>query len=93
TQDETYLAAYGWKGARGDNWWRTGTLSGTSCFVYRKDNGYTYAVILNSSVWMGHRFNNYIKIMMDNAIQHLDTQSDIDLFWQNKPSENLLPNI
>ncbi len=87
----SYKDAYGWKGARGENWWRTGTLAGSACFINRKDDGYTYAVILNSSVWMGHRFNKYIKWMMDKSILHLDDASHQNLFYQGGFQENLLP--
>ncbi|WKK74262.2 serine hydrolase domain-containing protein [Marivirga salinae] len=88
---KSYKDAYGWKGARGENWWRTGTLAGSACFIYRKDNGYSYAVVLNSSVWMGHRFNKYIKWMMDKSIMHLDDSSKHNLFYQDKIQNNLLP--
>jgi len=91
TGGKGYLDAYGWKGTRGENWWRTGTLSGTSCFLYRKSNGFTYAVILNSSVWMGHRFNKYIKYMMDKAIKSLNTENPNDFLWQNRPEKSILP--
>lgn len=93
TSDEKYLSAYGWKGTRGENWWRTGTLSGTSCFMYRKDNGYTYAVILNSSVWMGHRFTKYIQNLMDKAVLTLPDHDSLDLLWQNRPEKSILPEI
>ncbi|MFQ3215437.1 MAG: hypothetical protein ACI9C9_002987, partial [Marivirga sp.] len=73
--------------------WRTGTLSGTSCFMFRKSNGYTYAVILNSSVWMGHRFNKYIQRLMDGAVHLIDDQNKIDLLWQNRPEKSILPYV
>jgi CubicO group peptidase (beta-lactamase class C family) len=85
-----YTDAFGWKGARGENYWRTGTLAGSACFINRKDDGYTYAVILNSSVWMGHRFNKYIKWMMDKNIQELDDYQK-NLFFQNQNSKSILP--
>lgn len=87
----SYKDAYGWKGARGENWWRTGTLAGTACFINRKDDGFTYAVVLNSSVWMGHRFNKYIKWMMDKSIVHLDDSTNKNLFYQDGIQNNLLP--
>lgn len=87
---KNYKDAFGWKGARGENYWRTGTLAGTACFIYRKENGFTYAVILNSSVWMGHRFNKYIKWMMDKAILNLENHQQ-NLFYQNQNLKNILP--
>jgi CubicO group peptidase (beta-lactamase class C family) len=87
----SYKDAFGWKGARGENYWRTGTLAGSACFINHKDDGYTYAVILNSSVWMGHRFNRYIKWMMDKAIVELEDH-ERNLFYQNhNSSNNILP--
>jgi CubicO group peptidase (beta-lactamase class C family) len=86
----SYKDAYGWKGARGENYWRTGTLAGSACFIQRKDDGYSYAVILNSSVWMGHRFNNYIKWMMNKAILELDNHQQ-NLFYQNPNARSILP--
>ncbi|WP_375577767.1 serine hydrolase domain-containing protein [Marivirga tractuosa] len=87
---KSYRDAYGWKGVKGENYWRTGTLAGSACFIQRKEDGYTYAVILNSSVWMGHRFNNYIKWMMDEAILELDNHQR-NLFYQNHHSSSILP--
>ncbi|WMN06767.1 serine hydrolase domain-containing protein [Marivirga arenosa] len=86
----SYKDAYGWKGAKGENFWRTGTLAGSACFINRKDNGYTYVVILNSSVWMGHKFNRYIKWMMDKAIWKLENH-DRNLFYQNPTASSILP--
>jgi len=83
--------AYGWKGVDGDNWWRTGTLAGSSSFLYRREDGYTYAIIFNASVWMGHRFKTYIKHMMDNAIQSFDDRPTKDYMWQTRPEKGLLP--
>jgi len=89
---DNYKDAFGWKGARGENYWRTGTLAGSACFINRKENGYTYAVILNSSVWMGHRFNRYIKWMMDKSIMKLENHEQ-NLFFQNHNSFNILPMV
>ncbi|MBK6264402.1 beta-lactamase family protein [Marivirga sp. S37H4] len=83
--------AFGWKGTKGENWWRTGTLAGTSCFIYRKANGYTYSVLLNSSVWMGAGFNKYIKWMMDDAIEHFEGREFKNYFWENRPESIILP--
>ncbi len=91
TGSERDTDAFGWKGSKGENWWRTGTLAGTSCFIYRKENGYTYAVLLNSSVWMGAGFNKYIKWMMDDAIENFEGKEFKDYFWENRPEKNILP--
>jgi CubicO group peptidase (beta-lactamase class C family) len=87
-----YRYAYGWKGAQGNNYWRTGTLAGSTCFMKRNEDGYSYAVILNSSVWMGYRFNDYIKWMMDKAIYKVDSH-DRNLFYQDQHSLRALPLV
>ncbi len=91
TAGTNYNDAFGWKGTRGDDWWRTGTLAGTSCFMQRKADGYTYAVILNSSVWMGHNFNKYIQWMMDDALDCFDGKENFNYFWENRPENTILP--
>lgn len=85
--------AFGWKGAENGNWWRTGTLAGSSCFIFRKDSGYTYAMVVNSSVWMGYKFNRYIKWMMDKAILELEDNPKQNLFYQDGIQNNLLPLV
>lgn len=86
TDVENYHDAIGWKGSRDGNWWRTGTLSGTSSFVYRRNDGLSFAIIANSSVWMGHRFNKRMKWMMEDAVKHFDEWEDQDLFLANDPN-------
>lgn len=88
---DIYRDTYGWKATDGENWERTGTLAGTSCMVYRKENGYSYAVILNSSVWMGHAFNQYIQWMMDDALKSFEGKEFKNLFWENRPEKAILP--
>lgn len=91
TEGENANDAFGWKGTKGDDWWRTGTLAGTSCYMTRKANGYTYAVILNSSVWMGHNFNKYIQWMMDEALDCFEDKQFFNYFWESRPENAILP--
>jgi CubicO group peptidase (beta-lactamase class C family) len=91
TDGENYNDAFGWKGTRGEDWWRTGTLAGTSCFIKRKSSGYTYAVILNSSVWMGHNFNKYIEWMMEESLDCFEDKDFFNYFWENRPEKAILP--
>lgn len=39
----------GWRSVRGEHWWRTGTLSGTSALLTRDNNGYSWVVISNTT--------------------------------------------
>jgi CubicO group peptidase (beta-lactamase class C family) len=47
TSGERSVYAKGWNVKRG-NWWHTGSLNGTSAFICRAANGYTWAFLLNS---------------------------------------------
>lgn len=39
----------GWRDVKGDHWWRTGTLSGTSALLTRDRNGMSWVVISNTT--------------------------------------------
>lgn len=39
----------GWRSVRGEHWWRTGTLSGTSALLTRDTNGYSWVIIANTT--------------------------------------------
>ncbi|MBO3699683.1 serine hydrolase [Roseivirga sp. E12] len=39
----------GWRSVKGQHWWRTGTLSGTSALLTRDLNGYSWVVISNTT--------------------------------------------
>lgn len=39
----------GWRSVKGQHWWRTGTLSGTSALLTRDLNGYSWVVIANTT--------------------------------------------
>lgn len=60
--------ALGWKGARGQRWWRTGSLSGTNALVYRLDEHTTYVCLINRSHWNGYRFNRTLHGQMSKSI-------------------------
>jgi len=72
---------FGWKGvdAHG-NWWRTGTLAGTSALLMRQADGTTFAVILNSSTYSGARFTTEINKTMQKALSGVDEWPKHDLF-------------
>lgn len=62
------------------NWWRTGTLSGTSAFMMRRCDGVSFAFITNTSTWRGSKFAYDIKEMMLEAIDNVGWWPDVDLF-------------
>ena len=39
----------GWRSVRGEHWWRTGTLSGTSALLTRDEKGYSWVVVSNTT--------------------------------------------
>jgi len=39
----------GWRATKGEHWWRTGTLSGTSALLTRDENGYSWVIISNTT--------------------------------------------
>lgn len=39
----------GWRDVKGDHWWRTGTLSGTSALLTRDRNGMSWVVVSNTT--------------------------------------------
>ena len=39
----------GWRDVRGEHWWRTGTLSGTSALLTRDSNGMSWVVVSNTT--------------------------------------------
>ena len=67
--------------AQGD-WWRTGTLSGTSAMLKRQHDGYTWMVVTNTSSWKGSRFPMLIDGMMRDAMSRVETWPDTDLYAQ-----------
>lgn len=82
TLDDPDKYCFGWVHSDNcGNWWRTGTLSGTSAFMMRRADGISFAFITNTSTWRAARFAYDIKKMMLDAI---DTIS----WW---PSEDLFP--
>lgn len=66
------------------NWWRTGTLSGTSAFMMHRADGISFAFVTNTSTWRGSKFAYDIKEMMLQALDTVDWWPSIDLFpyWE-----------
>lgn len=85
------MSPIGWRGANeSGDWWRTGTLAGTSALMMRKENGISYSIILNTSTYSGARFTAEINRMMTRAINTIDYWPEHDLFDHYEPTA-LLP--
>ncbi len=76
---------FGWKGVREDNWWRTGSFSGTSALLYKQSDSISWVVILNSSTWKGASFPNYIHANMKKCLSTVNQWPVYDLFQYRKP--------
>lgn len=70
----------GWIGTYNNIWWRSGTLTGTSAFVFKGNNGFSYVFITNTSTWKGPDFSRYINRMMGRAINKVENWPEEDLF-------------
>lgn len=64
---------------RGD-WWRSGTMAGTSAMLRRGANGYTWVFITNTSSWKGSRFPSMINTMIQQAFNRVEEWPEKDLF-------------
>jgi CubicO group peptidase (beta-lactamase class C family) len=79
----------GWAGTDGrGNWWRTGTLAGTSALVMRQNDGISWAVFFNSSTIMGTRLPIVTHREMQAALNKIDHLPEHDLFDYFQPSRH-----
>ncbi len=82
---------YGWTGtnAKGE-WWRTGTLSGTSALVKRQENGISWVFVMNSTAKKGAKFPVQINKTMINAISTVKKWPVYNLFDYYEPKSKEL---
>lgn len=78
---------FGWRGVDDKgNWWRTGTLAGTSALVMRQPDGINFAVVLNSSTYSGSRFTTEINKAMKKALSNIEEWPTHDLLQYYEPT-------
>ncbi len=65
--------------SRGD-WWRSGTLAGTSAMMKHQKDGFSWVFITNTSSWTGSKFPNKIERMMHQALNRVKSWPERDLF-------------
>lgn len=71
----------GWaKVTQNDEWIRSGSLAGTSAFIKRQNNGYTWVFLTNTSSWKGANFTHFINTEVSNAITKVDGWPERDMF-------------
>lgn len=96
TQVKKGMKPIGWSGTDGKgNWWRSGTLSGTSALLKRQNNGISWVFIMNTTPKYGSRFTYRINKTMTDGLQKIEKWPTYDLFDYYEPSlfhENLLSN-
>ncbi len=84
----------GWAGSDGrGNWWRTGTLAGTSALVMRQNEGTCWAVFFNSSTGKGIHFPAIVHSEVKTALNKLAKWPDYDLFYHFDVSPLLYPDL
>ncbi len=84
----------GWAGTDGrGNWWRTGTLTGTSALVMRQNDGLTWVVVFNSSTSRGISLPREINIEVQTALNKIENWPDHDLFYHFETMPYLYPDI
>ncbi|MEG2319768.1 MAG: serine hydrolase, partial [Mucinivorans sp.] len=75
--------------AQGD-WWRSGTMAGTSAMLRRQSNGYTWMMVTNTSSWKGARFSRIINSMLQRAFGKVASWPDKDMFQMSVSAEDSL---
>ncbi len=71
----------GWiKVTSSGDWWRTGSMAGTSAMMKRCKNGVSWVVLFNASSWKGTLFAHEINGMMERTLSKLKTWPEHDLF-------------
>jgi len=70
----------GWRRIHSNNWYRTGTLAGTSALMARKDDGISYVVLFNTGSWKGPALANDIVRTIERGIRPIEEWPEYDLF-------------
>lgn len=71
----------GWMNTNNDgDWWRTGTLSGTSALLKKQQDGYSWAFVTNTSTWQGSKFPHKIDALITEALTQVANWPERNLF-------------
>lgn len=70
-----------------NNWWRTGTLAGSTVLLKKMNNGISWVLVSNTSSWRGSKFPRAINGMMSKVIRKVKDWPEHDLFncFSHKP--------
>ncbi len=69
----------GWRSVRGEHWWRTGTLSGTSALLTRDVNGMSWVIVSNTTPRRGS-FPSTSRWALREAFKQIRNWPSHDLF-------------
>ncbi|MFW6327228.1 MAG: serine hydrolase [Bacteroidota bacterium] len=71
----------GWKGTDGHgNWWRTGTLSGTTALILRQRNNINWVMLLNTTTKRRSRIHSDMSRLMFTSVSGVSEWPSEDLF-------------
>lgn len=62
------------------NWWRTGTLAGSTVLLKRENNGLSWIIVSNTSSWRGSKFPKTINYEMKKILRNIKEWPDCDFF-------------
>ncbi len=80
TYDSATQKPIGWAKVNGDEWQRSGSMSGTSALLKREKNGYTWVLVTNRSTWIGYKLNTYISSQISRAVSRIKEWPERDMF-------------
>lgn len=79
--DPNGLDPIGWRTTNeSGEWWRTGTLPGTSALVKRQSDGYSWVILSNTSNFKGPRLAIEMDRIMSHILLKVDHWPNYDLF-------------
>ena len=79
--DEKGLDPLGWRSTNENGeWWRTGTLPGSSVLIKRQPNGISWVMITNTSNYKGPHLAIEMDRVMSAALRKMNKWPDYDLF-------------
>lgn len=79
--DENGLDPLGWRSTNENGeWWRTGTLPGSSALMKREPNGISWVIITNTSNYKGPHLAIEMDRLMSGAVNKIKKWPDYDLF-------------
>jgi CubicO group peptidase (beta-lactamase class C family) len=79
--DENGLDPLGWRSTNENGeWWRTGTLPGSSALLKREPNGVSWVMLTNTSNYKGPHLAIEMDRIMSNSLKKIKKWPDYDLF-------------